>query len=68
MATVIEQGHLILGHFGAQKTADYIRRWYWWPRITQEVNKYCDSCSTCQANKTSTQRPIGLLHPLPIPN
>jgi RNase H-like domain found in reverse transcriptase/Reverse transcriptase (RNA-dependent DNA polymerase)/Integrase zinc binding domain len=67
-ATVIEQGHTILGHFGAQKTADYICRWYWWPRITQEVNKYCDSCSTCQANKTSTQRPVGLLHSLPIPN
>jgi Integrase zinc binding domain len=67
-ATVIEQGHSILGHFGVQKTADYIRRWYWWPRITQEVNKYCDSCSTCQANKTSTQRPVSLLHPLPIPN
>ena len=68
MATVIKQGHTILGHFGAQKTADYIRCWYWWPRITKEVNKYCDSCSTCQANKTSTQRPVGLLHSLPIPN
>ena len=67
-AIVIEQGHTILGHFSAQKTADYIRRWYWWPRITQEVNKYCDSCSICQANKTSTQRPVGLLHPLTIPN
>jgi len=32
------------------------------------VNKYCISCSICQANKTSTQRPVGLLHPLPIPN
>jgi hypothetical protein len=67
-AIIIEQGHIILGHFSAQKTADYIRRWYWWPRITQEVNKYCESCSICQANKTSTQRPVGLLHPLPIPN
>src|SRR5882762_869693 len=30
-AIVIEQAHTILGHFGAQKTADYIRRWYWLP-------------------------------------
>ena len=68
MALVIEQAHTILGHLGAQKTADYIRRWYWWPRITFEVEKYCDTCGVCQANKTSTQRPVGLLHPLPIPN
>jgi len=67
-ATVIEQAHTILGHFGSQKTADYIRRWYWWPRLGIEVEKYCDSCGVCQANKTSTQRPVGLLHPLPIPN
>ena len=67
-AIVIEQAHTILGHFGAQKTADYIRRWYWWPRLGVEVNKYCISCGICQANKTNTQRPVGLLHPLPIPN
>jgi len=30
-AIVIEQAHTILRHFGAQKTADYVRRWYWWP-------------------------------------
>ena len=67
-AIVIDQGHTILGHFSAQKTSDYIRRWYWWPRITQEVDKYCDSCAICQASKSKTQRPVGLLHPLPIPN
>jgi RNase H-like domain found in reverse transcriptase/Reverse transcriptase (RNA-dependent DNA polymerase)/Integrase zinc binding domain len=67
-ATIIDQAHAILGHFGAQKTADYIRRWYWWPRMGNEITKFCDSCGTCQANKTSTQRPVGLLHPLPIPN
>ena len=67
-AIVIEQGHTILGHFSAQKTSDYIQWWYWWPQITQEVDKYCDSCTICQANKSNTQRPVGLLHLLPIPN
>src|SRR6202040_509779 len=66
-AIVIDQAHTILGHFGPQKTADYVRRWYWWPRIGPETDKYCDTC-TCQVSKTSTQRPIGLLHSLPIPN
>ena len=65
-ATVIEQAHTILGHHGAQKTADYIHRWYWWPRLGHEVNKYCTMCGICQVNKTSTQWPIGLLHTLLI--
>jgi hypothetical protein len=68
MAIVIEQAHMILGHFSAQKTADYIRHWYWWPRLASEIDKFCDTCSVCQANKTSTQRPVSLLHLLPIPN
>jgi hypothetical protein len=67
-AMIIDQAHTILGHFSAQKTADYIRRWYWWPRITQEVEQFCTTCGICQANKTTTRRPVGLLHPLPIPN
>src|ERR1700723_214958 len=68
MAIVIDQAHTILGHFGPQKTDDYVRQWYWWTRIGPETDKYCDTCPTCQVSKTSTQRPIGLLHSFPIPN
>ena len=32
------------------------------------VISWLDTCGTCQVTKTSTQRPVGLLHPLPIPN
>jgi len=28
---IIDQAHTIVGHFGPQRTADYIQRWYWWP-------------------------------------
>ncbi|KAF9023879.1 hypothetical protein BDZ89DRAFT_955257, partial [Hymenopellis radicata] len=27
---VIEQAHRTLGHYGAQRTSEYVRRWYWW--------------------------------------
>ena len=54
-ATVIEQAHTILGHYGAQKTADYIRRWYWWPKLGHKVDKYCTTCGICQVSKSSTQ-------------
>ena len=64
---VIAQAHQMLGHLGAQQTADYIHRWYWWPKLGQEVDKYCHSCPTCQVIKTDNQRPLGLLHSLPIP-
>jgi Integrase zinc binding domain len=67
-AIIIDQAHTVLGHFSTQKTADYIRQWYWWHKMGPEVDRYCDTCSICQANKTSTQRPVSLLHPLPIPN
>jgi hypothetical protein len=33
-----------------------------------KITKYCDSCPICQVTKMSTQRPVGLLHPLPIPS
>ena len=56
-ATVNEQAHTILGHYGAQKTANYIRRWYSWPKLGHEVDKYCTTCGICQVSKTSTQRP-----------
>ena len=67
IAMIIAQAHQMLGHLGAQRTMDYIRRWYWWPKLGQEVDKYCRSCPTCLATKTDNQKPLGLLHSLPIP-
>ena len=64
---VIDQAHTVLGHFGPSKTADYIRRWYWWPKLGTEVDKFCRSCGICQTTKGSNQLPPGLLHSLPIP-
>src|SRR3984885_15112639 len=38
------------------------------PGSGPEVEKFCETCGVCQACKSSLQRPVGLLHPLPIPN
>ena len=64
---IIEQAHATVGHMGAQKTEEYIRQSFWWPRIGFEIRKYCESCGTCQTTKSSTTRPRGLLHSMPIP-
>ncbi|KAJ3502631.1 hypothetical protein NLJ89_g8798 [Agrocybe chaxingu] len=64
---VINQGHAIVGHFGEQKTSEYLRRWYWWPKMGKEIDLWCKSCATCQQTKTSNKKPSGKLHSLPIP-
>ncbi len=65
---LLDQAHSLVGHLGYSKTNEYVRRWFWWPNISRDVEKYCVSCPTCQTIKTSTQRPQGLLHNLPIPS
>ena len=64
---IIEQAHTIVGHFGPLKTSEYIRRWYWWPRLQYEVEKYCDSCEHCVRSKGEYRSPRGKLHSLPTP-
>jgi len=64
---IINHAHKVLGHLGALRTVDYIRRWYWWPGLGKEVDQFCRSCPVCQMTKTSNEKPAGLLHSLPIP-
>jgi hypothetical protein len=64
---LIDQAHNALGHFGDQRTTEYIRRWYWWPQVTKDVREFCKTCEACQRAKGSNQHPTGKLHPLPIP-
>ena len=65
---VIDQAHRTIGHAGSERTNKYIHRFYWWSTLSRDVAKFCMTCGTCQAVKPSTQRPTGLLHPLPIPS
>src|ERR1700677_2376549 len=65
---VIDQAHDTLGHLGAQKTSEYTRQWFWWPRMGREIEKFCLSCENCQMSKSSNQLKPGLLHNLPIPS
>lgn len=55
------------GHPGARRCIDLIRRNYWWPTLVADVEEYVRTCTICQANKPSNQRPAGLLQPLPVP-
>lgn len=64
---VISEAHTTLAHLGARKTLTYLRNHVWWKGISSDVHAYCETCIVCHQNKSSNQRPYGLLNPLPIP-
>lgn len=61
--------HDTLGHFGFFKTYESLRNSYFWPHMRKDLEAgYIPSCIDCQRNKSSTTKPTGPLHPLPIPD
>ena len=64
---IISACHTTVGHLGASKTLEYIRHWFWWPRIAIDVEDFCKSCGQCQVSKSSKQKPPGWVHTMPIP-
>ena len=61
--------HDSLGHFGFDKSYAALRESYYWPNMRADLeNAYISSCAECQRNKSSTSKPVGPLHPLPIPD
>jgi hypothetical protein len=53
------------GHPGRMRTLHNVRRLYWWPGVRTSVVDYVTRCQVCQRDKTSRQKPAGLLMPLP---
>ena len=67
--TLFRLAHDVLGHFGFDKTYATLRTSYYWPNMRKDLELgYVPSCAECQRNKSSTIKPIGPLHPLPIPD
>ena len=65
---IIDHAHNIIGHFGQLKTSQYIRRYFWWPSMSHDIESYCKTCGICATSKDANSRPTGLLHSLPIPD
>jgi hypothetical protein len=55
------------GHLVIRKTHELVARDFVWPGMRRYIADYVASCEVCQRNKISRQKPLGLLHPLPIP-
>ena len=65
---IIDHAHNIIGHFGQFKRSQYIRRYFWWPSMSHDIESYCKMCSICMTSKDTNSKPTGLLHSLLIPN
>ena len=66
---IFRLAHDTLGHFGFHKTYETIRNSYFWPNMRTDLeNGYIPSCIDCARNKSSTSKPTGPLHPLPVPD
>jgi hypothetical protein len=66
---IFRLSHDTLGHFGFHKTYESIRHSYFWPNMRTDLEDgYIPSCVDCQRNKSSTKKPSGPLHPLPVPD
>ena len=68
IAIIIDDTHSIIGHFGQFKTAQYIRRCFWWTSMAQDIEKFCMSYGACATSKDANSKPRGLLHSLPVPD
>ena len=38
---LIENTHKIIGHYNHTKTLQYMRKYYWWPTMAKDVEKFC---------------------------
>ncbi|VFQ95935.1 unnamed protein product [Cuscuta campestris] len=56
------------GHQGVDRTFRRLAAIFFWPGMCRAVRQFVASCTICQATKYSTQKPGGLLRPLPIPD
>ena len=62
---IIDHAHNIIGHFGQFKTSQYIRRYFWWPSMSHDIESYCRTCCICTTSKDANSKLTGLLHSLP---
>jgi hypothetical protein len=63
---LFQLAHDTSGHFGADKSYASLRDAYYWPNMRRDLEKAY--IPDCLRNKSSTRKPTGPLHPLPIPD
>ena len=65
--TILSEAHDNCGHPSTRKTTKQIQFKYYWPSLRTDVQKYIQTCTTCQLIKPSSHPPFGKLKPIPTP-
>jgi len=52
---------MIAGHMGMTRTRNRICSRYFWPNMTEEINRFVRSCPSCQSRKGVLRKPAGFL-------
>ena len=63
---LMEENHdsLWAGHLGYWKTLHRIAKWYFWPKMGEDIKNWVAECNTCQKYKGSTKEKLGYLKPI----
>ena len=56
------------GHPGEKRTFARVSSSFFWQGMRADIHRYVAACAVCQATKYITDRPSGLIQPLPIPD
>jgi hypothetical protein len=66
---VIRQAHdtTATAHPGQTKSKALIKRLFWWPRMSRDIEDYVANCHLCRTSHKPRDKTPGLLHPLPVP-
>jgi len=63
-----EHDSKMAGDCGRDRTMELISRNIYWPKMEDDVRKYCSNCDICQRTKSPRHAKHGLLHPLERPS
>jgi len=56
----------VIGHFGRNKTLDFMKRYYHWPNMAEWARNYVRTCDASQRNETARHQKYGKLVALEI--
>ncbi|KAG6886465.1 hypothetical protein C0995_007600 [Termitomyces sp. Mi166 len=59
ITTILDQAHNIVGHFGYQKTLEYVHQTYWWPQMAKDTVHSAEHVKHVNIRKLQTRNQQG---------